>query len=243
MVAEIAAVYPDSIAERLGLKPGDQILAVNGKPPADLIQFQWEWAGEEVSLTVQTESGIEQHTIRKAYDENPGVSFLSPVFDGIRTCANHCVFCFVDQMPAGCRDSLYIKDDDYRLSFLQGSYITMTNLSVSDLLRIENERLSPLYISVHATDPGVRSAMLGRHEDHLWEIMSRLGGEGIEFHCQIVLCPGYNDGEVFFRTVEDLGNQDGVASVAVVPVGLTGFREGLAPLRPLSREEARALIT
>jgi len=209
----------------------------------DLIRFQWEWAGEEVRMVAQTKEGRKRYTIQKAYDEGLGACFEQPVFDGIRTCINHCIFCFVDQMAPGCRKSLYIKDDDYRLSFLHGSFITLTNLSEKDLVRIETERLSPLYISVHATDPAVRSTLLGRGQpDQLMEILSRLDGGGIETHCQIVLCPGYNDGLVLRATVEDLSGFGGVLSLAVVPVGLTGFRSGLPEIRPVSAEEAGELI-
>ena len=244
MGARIAGVIKGSIADTLRLRPGDQILSVNGIEPADLIRFQWEWAGEAVRLEALTEDGVKVFDIVKGYDENPGIDFETPVFDGIRRCANRCVFCFVDQQPPNLRESLYIKDDDYRLSFLQGAYITMTNLTESDLRRIEEEKLSPLYISVHASDPALRSVMLGRsgEDDRLMETMSRLSGRGIEFHCQIVLCPGYNDGEVLFKTIEDLGKLGGVISVAVVPVGLTRFREGLPVIRPVSKAESLSLI-
>jgi len=244
MGAKIAGVYKGSIADRLGLAAGDQILTINGVAVTDLIQFQWEWAGEKVRLEALTGNGVRIYDIDKAYDENPGLHFESPVFDDVRRCANRCVFCFVDQTPPGCRDSLYIKDDDYRLSFLQGSYITMTNLSESDLRRIEEERLSPLYISVHASDPEIRSAMLGREgaEDKLWEIMDRLEGRGIEYHCQIVLCPGYNDGDVLYKTIEDLGRRKGALSAAIVPVGLTKHRAGLPLIEPVSKALSQALI-
>ena len=243
MGALIAKVYQDSIASRLGLAPGDQILTVNGKFLTDLIQFQWEWAGEEVQWDTLTKTGIKQHSVSKRYDEGLGIQFETPVFDGIRHCVNRCLFCFVDQMAPGCRGSLYIKDDDYRLSFLQGSFITMTNLTEEDMRRIEKERLSPLYVSVHATDPAVRDKMLGRgDQDRLTLIMDRLNKAGIEFHCQIVLCPGYNDGNVFSRTIERLSEWQGVLSVSVVPVGLTKFRQGLPVISQVQPEEATALI-
>ena len=243
MGARIAEVFPDSIASRLGLVPGDEVRKVNGETPSDLIRFRMAWAGEEVLLEVGTSAGIKKYSIKKDYDEGPGVSFEEAVFDGIRHCANRCVFCFVDQMPPGCRESLYVKDDDFRLSFLQGSYITLTNLSGEDMERIEKEKLSPLYVSVHATDPAVRSRLLGRKEaDPFAETMARLGEAGIEFHCQIVLCPGYNDGPVLLRTVEDLARMKGVLSVSVVPVGLTRYRQGLPLLRAVRPAEAETLI-
>ncbi|MDR0469181.1 MAG: hypothetical protein LBH09_04330 [Peptococcaceae bacterium] len=243
MEAVIADIYPDSIAQGLGLAPGDRILRINGIAPIDLIQWQWEWACEEVCLEVSGSMGNKSYTIQKGCDESLGVQFETPVFDGIRTCANRCVFCFVDQMPPGCRESLYIKDDDYRLSFLQGSYITLTNLTEIDLRRIEQEKLSPLYLSVHATSPVVRSKLLGRpNPDRLAEVLGRLSKAGIAFHSQIVLCPGYNDGEVLRRTIEDLGRMEEALSVAIVPVGLTGYRQGLPELRVVNGDEAKALI-
>ena len=244
MTAEIAEVYPDSIASRLGWAPGDRILRVNGTKPSDLIRFQWEWAGETVEMEISVRGETKQYIIQKKYDENPGIRFTEPVFDGIRSCANRCIFCFVDQMAPGCRESLYIKDDDFRLSFLQGSFVTLTNLSEADMQRIESEKLSPLYVSVHATDRVVRSRLLGREEpDRLVETMARLSDAGIQFHCQIVLCPGYNDGAVLDRTVEDLGGMEGVLSVSVVPVGITRYRAGLPALRPVDKAEAADLIT
>ncbi len=243
MGAVIAQVYPDTIACRLGLRPGQEIMSINGLPLKDLIQFQWEWAGEDILLEVLTDSGIKQHHIHKEYDEGLGVQFEEPVFNGIRSCANNCLFCFVNQMAPNCRQSLYIKDDDYRLSFLQGSFVTLTNLSERDLRRIEEEKLSPLYVSIHATDPEVRSRLLGRKgSDRLMEILTRLDQAGIEFHGQVVLCPGYNDGAILERTVEEFGRLEGALSLAVVPVGLTKYREGLPALPQVTPAEAKALI-
>ncbi|MCL1805666.1 MAG: DUF512 domain-containing protein [Clostridiales bacterium] len=241
--AAIASVSPGTIAAGLGLAPGDRILKINGKTPRDMIQFQWEWAGEEAELEVQTKAGTKNFAIPKAYDEGFGAVFESPVFDGIRTCANRCIFCFVDQSPPGCRESLYIKDDDYRLSFLQGGFITLTNLGERDMRRIEREKLSPLYVSVHATDAEIRSRLLGRSgTDRLMGQLRRLSGAGIGFHCQVVLCPGYNDGEVLSGTVEDLSRLEGALSLAVAPVGLTAYRQGLPELRQVTGEEAGVLI-
>jgi putative radical SAM enzyme (TIGR03279 family) len=242
--ALIAEIEKDSLAEELGLAPGDSIRSVNGKKVSDLIQFQNEWAGEEVVIEVEKQSGeLLELEIEKGYDEPPGIVFQSAVFDRIRTCANRCLFCFVDQMPPRMRRSLYIKDDDYRLSFLQGSYITLTNLTGRDISRIKREHLSPLYVSVHATEPDLRSRLLqnSRAADVL-AMMRELSEAGIEFHTQVVLCPGLNDGEHLERTYRDLAALDGVLSLAVVPVGLTKHRGNLPALRGFDRQQARDLV-
>lgn len=242
--AIIAQVYPDTIADRLGLQPGDAILSINGKALKDMIEFQWEWAEEYVELKVLAASGEEKHfKIEKGYDEGLGVMFEKPLFDGTRECANQCLFCFVDQMAPGYRPSLYVKDDDYRLSFLQGSFVTLTNLGPKDRERIFKEHLSPLYVSVHATDPAVRSLMLGRRgRDRLMETLQSFAEEGIEVHTQVVLCPGYNDGPVLEKTFEDLVGLPNILSLAIVPVGLTRFRKALAPLAQIQPDEAVRLI-
>jgi putative radical SAM enzyme (TIGR03279 family) len=196
-----------------------------------------------VTLDVLTGDGRRTKAdIRKAYDQGLGAVFESAVFDGIRRCRNRCLFCFVDQMPGGLRESLYIKDDDYRLSFAQGSFVTLTNVTEGDLRRIRNLRLSPLYVSVHATDPAVRGELLGLgRPSPILEQLEILSESGIQFHTQVVLCPGYNDGDVLERTYRDLSRLESVLSMAVTPVGLTRFRQGLNPLRPLARDEARSL--
>ena len=243
--AAIAEVYPDTIAQRLGLACGDRILALNGRPLRDLIEFQWEWAAEEVELRIQKADGrFQQLKVQKEYDQGFGALFERPIFDQMRLCANRCLFCFVDQMAPACRSSLYIKDDDYRLSFLQGSFVTLTNLGEKDLNRIIQEKLSPLYISVHATDPDVRSRLLGRQKkDNLLEILARLDKAGIQFHCQVVLCPGINDGEILEQTFRDLLALQGVRTLAIVPVGLTRFREKLPRLSQVDKAGARQMLS
>lgn len=242
--ALVAAVEKESLAAGLGLEAGDRIVSVNGKPLQDLIQFQFEWAGEKVFLEIEKESKeIEFYEIDKEYDEQLGVVFAQAVFDGLKTCRNKCLFCFVEQMPAGMRPSLYLKDDDYRLSFLQGSYITLTNLEKEDLERISKEHLSPLYVSVHATIPQVRKRLLQNpRAAHIVEMMQELSAQGIEFHTQVVLCPGINDGHVLAKTYQDLSKIAGVKSIALVPVGLTQFRDGLPELKRYSRAEARQVV-
>ncbi|MDR1193379.1 MAG: DUF512 domain-containing protein, partial [Peptococcaceae bacterium] len=241
--AVIGEVEPGGIAAGLGLAPGDRILRLNGRRLTDLIRLRWEWAGEDVLLEAEAGGAVKTFPIKKEYDAGLGVRFETPVFDGVRRCGNRCRFCFVDQMPPGCRPSLYVKDDDFRLSFLQGSFVTLTNLGAGDWRRIERERLSPLYVSVHATDPVVRGQLLGRPGgDSLMAVLRRLDRAGIEFHGQVVLCPGDNDGPVLERTAAEFGALAGSLSLAVVPVGLTGWREGLPALRTVSSTQAGEII-
>jgi len=242
--AVIAEITANSLAEELGLEPGDSIVSINGRSVRDLIEFQYEWAGEDAVLEVEKSSGeLLAMEIEKDYDEALGVSFTRAVFGELARCRNKCLFCFVDQMPKGLRQSLYVKDDDYRLSFLQGSYITLTNLSKSMLERIKTQHLSPLYISVHATSGQVRAEMMGNPAAAgLLRILRDLAAAGIEFHTQVVLCPGINDGEVLEQTYGDLAALVGVKSLAVVPVGLTKYRENLPWLEAFTRESAMRIV-
>lgn len=242
--AEIVEVESGSLAEELGLAVGDSILKINKKNVEDLIGFQLEWAGEEILLEIKKKNGKrELYQIEKEYDEPLGAHFQEAIFNGIKTCHNKCVFCFVDQMPPGMRPSLYIKDDDYRLSFLQGSYITLTNLTKSDIERIKREHLSPLYVSVHTTDPQLRTSLMKNpRAGQVLLIMEELSKAGIEFHTQIVACPGINDGTALEKTYQELSKIRGVISLAVVPVGLTGYRSDLPKLRIYGQEEARRLV-
>ncbi|WP_331274095.1 DUF512 domain-containing protein [Capillibacterium thermochitinicola] len=244
-VAVVAAVAPHSLASRLGLQPGDRIVKINGKRIPDLITYQMEEAQEHLVLEVEKENGeYWEYEVEKAESEGLGLSFTAAVFDGIKPCRNRCLFCFVDQMPPGLRPSLYIKDDDYRLSFLQGSYITLTNLSDADWQRIQELRLSPLYISVHATDPEIRVRLLGhRRAGEILAHLRQLAAWGCHFHAQAVLCPGINDGPILEKTIADLGAfWPHLQTLAIVPVGLTRHRTGLTPLRLFTREEARAVL-
>lgn len=242
----ITRVRPGSLGEELGLSAGDRIVAVNGRPLRDLIDYLQEVDGEEILLTVARREGEQvEFEVEKDAGEDLGVEFSQAVFDGVKRCRNRCVFCFVDQLPPGLRPSLYLKDDDYRLSFCQGSYITLTNLSKADLERILRLRLSPLYVSVHATDPAVRRAMLrhpGAGEETL-RLLKQLVEGGIEVHAQLVLCPGWNDGVVLDRTLKELGElSEGVRTIAAVPVGITQFRRNPTPLRAFAPAEARAVL-
>lgn len=239
---EIAAVAPGSTAAGLGLSKGDRILTINGKTVNDVIDYQFLVADPDVSITVQPLKG-KQHTISlaKEPDDTLGIEF-APLH--IKRCGNKCIFCFVDQMPSGCRKSLYVKDDDFRASFLYGNYITLGSLKESDWQRIFSERLSPLYISVHATDPALRAFILGNKEaPDIMVNLRRLATNGIRMHTQIVLCPDINDGVHLRKTITDLSELfPSVASIAVVPVGLTEFRKGRFPLRLFTKQEARNVV-
>lgn len=242
--AVIAAVRPGSIAEEIGLRPGHEILAVNGEAPEDLIDWSFALADEEVVLTVRTEDGEETVEIEKEYNEELGIEFETAVFDGIRRCGNRCIFCFVDQMPPGMRPSLYVKDDDYRMSFLYGNFITLTNLREADWQRIFRLHLSPLYISVHATDGAVRASMLNQPKAaEILPQLQRLAAAGVEMHTQVVLCPEHNDEAVLQKTIADLyALHPAVQSLAIVPVGLTQYRQQCAPLRGFTQAEAARVV-
>lgn len=241
----IQNVEHDSIAGELGVEPGDSLLQVNGKPVLDILDYRYLTAEENLEILLQKENGEQWLLdIEKDLDEPMGIAFIEGGWGNTRSCGNNCIFCFVDQMPHQMRPSLYVKDDDYRLSFAQGNFITLTNTGPSELERIARLRLSPLYISVHTTDPRLRQQMM-RHP-RAGEIMSQLtflADKSIEMHTQAVLCPGINDGEQLNRTIEDLGGLwPAVRSLAVVPVGLTAWRQGLYELRPYNRDRAGAVI-
>lgn len=239
---EIARVLPGSTAARYGLKSGDRLVSVNGGEVHDSIDFQFHASVERLSLVISGKTGATRKLrIVKDPDDTLGVEF-PPLT--IRRCRNKCVFCFVDQMPPGCRRSLYVKDDDYRASFLYGNYITLGNLREDDWERIFTQRLSPLYISVHATEPGLRAALMrNKHAPDIMAGMKRLAAGGIRMHTQIVLSPGLNDGGHLLKTIDDIaGLFPAVLSIAVVPVGITGHREGLFPLRPFKPGEALRVV-
>jgi len=237
----IATVEPGSLAARLALAPGDTLLAINGEAVEDELDVRFKAAEERVTLRVRQGGVLREHTLRKAPDAPLGVEFEE---FRVRTCGDDCVFCFVDQNPAGLRDTLYFRDGDFRMSFLYGNYITVTNLRERDLERIVEQRLSPLYISVHCTDDVVRAAMMGHRtiRDRLSEKLRFLAAHGIDMHAQIVLVPGYNDGGMLVQTVLDLARlHERLFSVSVVPVGITRQRDGLADLRTVAPAEAAQL--
>jgi putative radical SAM enzyme (TIGR03279 family) len=240
----VASVRRRSAAATAGLLPGDRILAINGQPLRDAIDFQFYGADDELRLTVARRETTTALTLYRSAGDL-GVQLVPPRPRDIATCANACVFCFIHQNPRGLRRSLYVKDDDFRLSFLHGNYITLSDLDEAALRRIETQRLSPLYVSVHATDAELRHRLLGRprHSGEILPRLARLGAAGIRMHAQVVLCPGLNDGTHLERTVFELMKlYPQVATVAVVPVGLTRHRERLPALRLLTADEARGLL-
>ena len=244
-LTKIASVDPHSPARKAGVRPGETLTHINGHPIVDVLDYKFYAYDPRLELTLTEENGGSRTLrIRKEEGEDLGLNFETYLMDRARSCANKCIFCFVDQMPPGMRDTLYFKDDDARLSFLMGNYMTLTNLSQREIQRIIDLRISPINISVHATDPELRTAMLKNpRAGECLSIMERFAKAGIEMNCQIVACPGVNDGPALARTMEDLGKlHPAVTSVAVVPVGVTKFREGLCRIEPYTKEQAAALI-
>lgn len=247
--AVITSVVSNSIAEDIGFEPGDRLVSINGERPRDLIDYRFLCSDEWLTLEVLDSAG-EVHTVEleKDFDEDLGLEFESALFDGLIQCNNRCPFCFIDQQPPGKRDTLYLKDDDYRLSFLYGSYLTLTNLPQAEWDRIARLRLSPLYVSVHATEPEVRQRLLKNpRAGLLLEQLRWFQEHRLQIHAQVVVCPGINDGPHLERTLRDLaqfhtGDTPAVDSVAVVPVGLTRFRPSQDELVPVSTAKANEVI-
>jgi putative radical SAM enzyme (TIGR03279 family) len=247
--ARITKVLSESIAAEIGFEPGDAIVSINGTKPRDLIDYQFLCADELLELEVLDAAGKTHYIeIEKDYDDDLGLEFETALFDSLIQCNNHCPFCFIDQQPPGKRSSLYLKDDDYRLSFLYGSYLTLTNLPEREWQRIESMRLSPLYVSVHATEPEVRSRLLKNpRAGQILQQIAWFQERRLQIHAQVVVCPSINDGIHLEQTLKDLssfhqGEVPAVASVAVVPVGLTKFRPQEDELIPVSTEQARETI-
>ena len=247
--AVVATVEPGSIGEELGFEPGDQLLSINGVRPRDLIDYRYLCVEEDLSLEVRDTAGeLHRVELEKDADDGLGLAFTEALFDGLRQCNNHCPFCFIDQQPPGHRDSLYLKDDDFRLSFLYGSYLTLTNLTDVDWQRIEDQRLSPLFVSVHATEPELRSRLLvNPRAGLLMDQLAWFDQRDLQIHAQVVVCPGVNDGAALEQTLSDLsrfaaGDWPAVLSAAVVPVGLTRFRPEQDGLVPVDAVCARRVI-
>lgn len=242
--AVIAGVADGSRAWQKGLRPGDTIISVNGQPVGDLIDLNFALADERVHMVVQQDDGLKDCYFQKRFGDDLGITMENAVFDHIRQCWNNCIFCFIAQMPEGMRPSLYVKDDDYRMSFLTGSFITLSNLSEDDLKRIRQYHLSPLHVSVHTTNGMLRRQMMRQDKtENIREQLEELVRYDIDMYCQIVLVPGYNDGEEFSRTLQDLeALRPNVLGIAVVPLGMTKFRDGCANLQPVTKETALDVI-
>lgn len=238
---KIIDVQPNSLAANRDIQTGDDIIRINHHPVRDIIDYQFLISEELVDLELSRKGSQHRIIIEKESDENLGISLeeIKP-----RLCRNKCIFCFVDQNPPGLRKSLYIKDEDFRFSFLYGNYVTFTHITKCDLQRIVEQRLSPLYVSIHATDTKIRKQLLGlKKDDRLFEKLDFLIQNGIQLYGQIVLCPGYNDGTVLEQTIDALEAYfPQLASIAIVPVGLTKYRTNLPELHPVSKSQAVELI-
>jgi putative radical SAM enzyme (TIGR03279 family) len=239
---EIVAIAEDSPAEQLDLQPGDRILAINGQELRDVIDYQFATADDSLALVIERSGHT--RTIQATQDQTRGVRFKDPAFDGITWCNNKCPFCFVKMNPAKARPSLYLKDDDFRYSALYGNFVTLTNLTEESWRRIEEQRLSPLYVSVHATDLTLRRRLLGNpHAPDVLEQLDRLSSIGVTYHTQAVLCPGLNDGPELDRTIEEIAARHPSAlSLSLVPVGLTGVGKHPDYLRRHTADEAAAIV-
>ena len=239
----IISVDPGSPAARAGIREGDRLMRIGGANVGDFIDYQALSAQRRLTVRVRRGEAELDFSIRKDEYAPLGLNFATPMMSGTRLCCNKCLFCFVDQLPGDARETMRVKDDDWRMSLMMGNYVTLTNVSDRELQRIIARHASPLYISVHCTDPELREYVLGTpRARRLMGQLQTLSGGGIEFHCQCVLCPGINDGAALDRTIRELSEIPGARSLALVPVGLTGHREGLAELHTYQPEEARAVV-
>lgn len=243
----VGRIVPLSIAEEMGIEPGDELLKINDEAIQDIFDYQYLVQDEHLDVLIRKADGEEWLLdIDKDFDEDLGIEFENGLMDNYRSCSNKCIFCFIDQMPKGMRDTLYFKDDDSRLSFLQGNYVTLTNMSDADIDRILKYHLSPINISFQTTNPELRCKMLGnRFAGEALKKVDRLcaPGTGIEINGQIVLCKGVNDGQELLRSITDLTRYlPNLRSVSVVPVGLSRYREGLYPLEPFNKKDSEEVI-
>lgn len=242
---KISKVKPGSLAEELELVSGDEVLKINGQSIKDIVDLEFALASEEIELEVKRFDGeLWVLEVEKGYDEELGVEWEHPTVDRVRLCHNKCVFCFVDQIPTNMRQTLNVRDDDYRLSFLHGNFVTLTNVNDQELQRIADLKLSPLNVSVHTTNPALRVRMLGnKRSGEILRQIEFLAKHGIEMNTQIVLCPEWNDGVELDRTIRELSAYyPAVRTLSVVPVGLTKHRRGLHSLRPNTPGEARRVV-
>lgn len=241
----IKDVLPGSIAEELGIEKGDKLVTINGASVLDIIEYKYLITDEYLELEVKKPDGeIWEYEVEKEYDEDLGIIFEG-IIDNPKSCHNKCIFCFIDQMPKGMRETLYFKDDDTRLSFLMGNFITLTNMKKEELNKIIRYRISPINVSVHTTNPELRKEMLNnKNAVKIMEYLKLLTENDIEVKAQIVLCPGINDGAELARTLRDLAEMyPALSTAAVVPLGLTKFREGLYDLKEITKEKSQEIIT
>ncbi|SHE55379.1 DUF512 domain-containing protein [Caloramator proteoclasticus] len=241
----VTDVARNSIAQKYGIEPFDEIISINGVDVLDTIEYRYITTDSNINIKLKKKNGdIKEVSIKKDPYEDLGIEFDDPYINNPRRCSNKCIFCFIDQLPKGMRDTLYFKDDDSRLSFLQGNFITLTNMKDEDIDRIIRFKISPINVSVHTTNPELRVKMLNnKRAGRVLEYLKKLTNAGIKVNCQIVLCKGINDGEELERTIRDLYTMyPNISNVAVVPVGITKFREGLYPLQSFDEESAKQVI-
>lgn len=240
----IKDVDKKSPAAKAGIKPGDTLVSLNGNIIMDVLDYRFYQNNEKIIAEIINVKGkVKKVKIKKDEFDEIGLQFDTYLMDEKRSCKNKCIFCFIDQLPKGLRDSLYFKDDDSRLSFLFGNYITLTNITEHEIERIINMHISPINISVHTTNPELRVKMMtNKNAGKVLEVMSRFNDAGIKMNSQLVLCPGYNDGDELRRSLNDLLNLENMECIAAVPVGLTKYREGLAELQPFNKETASQVL-
>ncbi len=240
----IKYVEPDSLAAEAGIEAGDRLLTINGGDFRDILEYRYLMSEYEITLEVEKKDGsIEVITIENNY-EDIGVEFGEELIDTAQSCTNKCIFCFIDQLPEGMRETVYFKDDDTRLSFLQGNYVTLTNMTDEEIDRLIAMRVSPINVSVHATNPELRCMMLNnRFAGKCYDIMKKFAANEIYMNCQIVLCPGINDGAELERSLSDMAAlYPYVNSISAVPVGLTRYRDGLYPIKPYDADMSRGVV-
>ena len=245
MSQRVSSVAPRSLAERHGIRAGETLISISGTPVLDLVDYQYLTARPNLDIYIEGTDGEKRHVhIHKRIEDPLGLTLESNLMSCPKTCANHCIFCFIEQMPPGMRESLYVRDDDWRLSLMAGNFVTLTNLPKAEMERMIERKASPIYVSVHTTNGLLRQKMLHHvHADRIMEHLKRFAAHEMSFHCQVVLCPGINDGPELDRTLADLASLAPYAlSVALVPVGLTRYREHLHPLRPYTQAEALAVV-